>query len=91
MTTILASLALTIYMIVSPARWLKKLMQLTPISLSFKISILALGVAYLLIAWVAENYLLPRLARGVGLAKQAVTKKAKKRKEYKLISERMQI
>lgn len=75
-------------MILSPAHWLRKLMQLTHISSTFKGTILILGCCYLLIAWTAENYVLPSLARWIGQAKLALTKRAKKRKEYKLILER---
>lgn len=63
-------------------------MQLTRISSSFKVTILVLGCCYLLLAWTAENYVLPSLARWVGQAKLALMKKAKNRKQYKLILER---
>lgn len=88
MITILAALTLTVYMVFTPAHWLKKFMQLTKISPSFKITLLVLGVVYLIVAWVSEHYIFPKLARGFGQAKLAVTKNAKKRKEYKVILER---
>lgn len=89
MTTILAALGLTLYMVFVPAHRIKKLMQLTNISSSFKLTLLTLGIIYLVIAWIGENYFFQRLARWLGLAKLAITKKAKKRKEYKVILERM--
>ncbi|KAI1138954.1 hypothetical protein F5Y05DRAFT_383131 [Hypoxylon sp. FL0543] len=89
MTTILTALALTLYMVFVPAHRVKKLMQLTKISSSFKITLLTLGIVYLVIAWIGENYVFQKVARWLGLAKLAVTKKAKKRKEYKIILERM--
>lgn len=89
MTTILAALALVTYMDFAPTRRIKKFMQLTTISPSFKVTLLVLGVIYLILAWIGENYLFQRLARGFGRAKLAITKKAKKRKEYKIILERM--
>ncbi|KAI2623275.1 hypothetical protein GGR54DRAFT_597429 [Hypoxylon sp. NC1633] len=89
MTTILAALALTAYMVFAPAHRITKLMQLTSISPSFKTTLVLLGVVYLVAAWLGEHYVFQRLARGFGLAKLAVTKKAKKRKEYKVILERM--
>lgn len=88
MTTIAAALAISAYMVLTPEHWLRKLMQLTPISSSFKATILVLGCCYLLMAWTAENHILPGLARKVGQAKLALLKKTKKRKEYKVILER---
>ncbi|KAI1075240.1 hypothetical protein F5B20DRAFT_560528 [Whalleya microplaca] len=90
MATIFMALALTMYMVFIPAHSIKKLMQLTNISESFKATLLVLGLAYLLVAWVMEDYVFQRLARGIGLAKRAITKTTKKRKEYKIILERMQ-
>lgn len=88
MTTIAAALAITTYMLLSPAHWLSKLMQLTPISSTFKANVLVLGCCYLFLSWSTESYIFPIFARGVGRAKLALMKKAKKRKEYKLILER---
>lgn len=89
MTTILAALVVVTLMVFSPSHQVKKIMQLTDISYSFKITLLILGVTYLIISWVGENYLFQKLARGFGLAKLAITKESKKRKEYKVIMERM--
>lgn len=90
MGTILVALGLTAWMVMSPGRALMKLMQLTRISSSFKANIVILGLAYLFLAWVGERYLFPRLARAAGNVHFALTKKAKKRKEYKVIAENMQ-
>ena len=87
MTTIAMALAISSYMILSPAHWLKRLMQLTTVSGSFKATLFALGGCYLLVAWISENFVLPNLARAVGRAKLFILNKAKKRKEYKLILE----
>ncbi|KAI0408156.1 hypothetical protein F4802DRAFT_605184 [Xylaria palmicola] len=91
MTTIVLALAIVIYMVFTPAHWLRKLMQLTHISVSFKILLLILGVAFLVLAWIGENYVFQPLARALGNAKYALTRTAKQRKEYKIIYERMQI
>ncbi|KAK7757256.1 hypothetical protein SLS62_000805 [Diatrype stigma] len=88
MATIAAALAISAYMVLSSEPWLMELMQLTPISSTFKGAVLVLGCCYLLIAWTAENHILPGLARKVGQAKLALLKKTKKRKEYKIILER---
>ncbi|KAI0379960.1 hypothetical protein F5Y04DRAFT_282429 [Hypomontagnella monticulosa] len=88
MTTILTALALIIYMVFAPAHWLKKFMQLTDISPSFKVTLLVLAVVYLTAAWIGEHYIFQKIARGFGQARLAVTKQDKKRKEYKVILER---
>ncbi|XXH00267.1 D-3-phosphoglycerate dehydrogenase 2 [Hypoxylon texense] len=89
MITIFATLALNLYMVFIPAHGFRKFMQLTKISSSFKVTLLVLGVTYLILAWVGENLVFQKLAKGLGLAKLAITKQPKKRKEYKLILERM--
>ncbi|KAI1367396.1 hypothetical protein F5Y08DRAFT_298411 [Xylaria arbuscula] len=90
MTTIVLALAIVLYMVFTPAHWLRKLMQLTRISSSFKLTLLVLGIVYLVLAWIGENYIFQPLARAFGKAKQSITKKSKQRKEYKIINERMQ-
>lgn len=89
MATVVAALALNVYMLISPAHWLKKLMQLTHMSLSFKGILMALGVAYFVLAWGSETYVLPSAAKLVGRVRLVLTQKPKKRKEYKVISENM--
>ncbi|KAI0019616.1 hypothetical protein F4780DRAFT_745751 [Xylariomycetidae sp. FL0641] len=89
MFTILTALAITLYMVFAPARGVRKLMQLMRITLSYKLTLLGLGIAYLVLAWIAENYIFTKLARGIGRAKLAILHREKKRKEYKVISERM--
>ncbi|KAI1503516.1 hypothetical protein F5X99DRAFT_425362 [Biscogniauxia marginata] len=92
MTTITVTLVLATYMVISPSRAVEKLMELTATSPSFKLTVVLLGLAYLLLSWAAENYVFPRLARAIGHARLALgVGKPKKRKEYKIIAERMQI
>ncbi|TRX95337.1 hypothetical protein FHL15_003668 [Xylaria flabelliformis] len=90
MTTIVLALAIVTYMVFAPAHWLRKLMQLTRISASFKVTLLVLGVVFLILAWIGENYVFQPLARAIGRTKHSLTKTTKQRKEYKIISERMQ-
>ncbi|KAI0459760.1 hypothetical protein F5B21DRAFT_511042 [Xylaria acuta] len=90
MTTIVLALAIVIYMVFTPAHWLRKLMQLTHISASFKVTLLVLGVIFLILAWIAENYVFQPLARAIGKTKHSLTKTNKQRKEYKIILEGMQ-
>ena len=79
----------SLYMTLGPAHWLEHLMQLTYMSWDFKGLLIGLGVVYLALGFVSEHWIFPRLARLVGQAKLLVTKKAKKRKEYKVIEESM--
>lgn len=78
-------------MVLGPSHWLKHLMQLTSVSWGFKLYIVGLGLAYIGLAWLGENYVFQRLARVIGHAKVAVTKRSKRRKEYKVILERMRL
>ncbi|KAK3945050.1 vacuolar cation-transporting ATPase YPK9 [Diplogelasinospora grovesii] len=89
MTTIGVTLLFTVYMVAGPTHWLKSLMQLTYMSWDFKLLIISLGGLYLALAWIGENYIFQRLARLIGQTKQSLTKQSKKRKEYKVIQERM--
>ncbi|KAI2643480.1 hypothetical protein GGS21DRAFT_496608 [Xylaria nigripes] len=83
MTTIVLALLVVMYMVFAPAHWLRNFMELTKIDASFKVTLLLLGGFYMALAWFGETYVFQRLARAVG------TKK--KRREYKVISEQMQI
>ena len=66
-------------------------MQLTHISGAFKMEILGLGAAFLVVSWVSEHYLFQKAAKAIGWARFAITKEPKKRKEYKVIQERMKL
>ena len=74
-----------------PAHWLKKLMQLTWISLSFKLTILFLAVLYILCAWVFEKQVSQTLVKAFAHIRNAVSRKPKQRKAYKTILEKMRI
>ncbi|EHA57052.1 hypothetical protein MGG_06925 [Pyricularia oryzae 70-15] len=87
--TISITLLATLYMVLQPARPLTDLMELTWMALDFKFYIIVMGFVYLIIAYTAEHYAFQRIARLIGRVNQAVTGQAKKRKEYKMIQERM--
>lgn len=87
--TIVVTLLFSSYMLFDPSEWLSSFMQLTDMSWDFKTFILALGFGYVAVAWTSEHYLLPRLARYLGSLKTRVTRRPKKRKEYKVIFEAM--
>ena len=76
-------------MVAGPSDWLKHVMQLTYISWDFRLLVIALGTGYVALAWIGENYVFQRLARVIGQAKETITQTSKKRKEYKVIQERM--
>lgn len=88
-TTIILSLAATMYMIADPARWLNDLMELSGMSWDYKLFLGLLGIAYFALAWVYEKFLSLRLARLLGAANEWITGRAKGRKQYKLIQENM--
>ncbi|KAL3425620.1 p-type ATPase [Phlyctema vagabunda] len=89
--TIVVTLLFSSYMLFDPSEWLAKFMQLTQMSWDFKVFILVLGLGYVALAWIAENYVLPRLAKYLGMFKQSLTKTPKQRKQYKLILEAMRV
>jgi cation-transporting ATPase 13A2 len=87
--TILASLVITLSMVLVPGHQVKKTMQLTKMALDYKFFLISLGLAYFVLAWGYELYIGMRLARVLGHVKQRLTGKAKKRKAYKIIKESM--
>ncbi|KAJ9662965.1 hypothetical protein H2201_005842 [Coniosporium apollinis] len=90
--TMVVALLISSYLLFDPAPWLYRLMDLTYMSMSFKLFILALGVGGFGVMFVAEKYLFPPLAKFIGKAKVKLTpKRQKKRKEYKVIQEAMRI
>lgn len=89
MATIIVVLLINLYMIEGPAHWLQRLMQLTYVAGDFKLYIITLGIMYLGLAWVGENFVFQRLARLIGRAKESLTKREKVRKQYKVILEQM--
>jgi len=89
--TIVVTFLFSCYMLFDPASQLASFMQLTKMALSFRFFIFILGSGYLLLAWSAEKYLFPRLAKLLGLAMEKISKSPKRRKEYKLIQSKMRL
>lgn len=87
--TIGAALGITLYLVMGPAHWLRKGMQLTWISWDFKLFMVTLGLVYVGVAWVGETFVFQRLARVIGKLQQAATGARKTRKQYKVIREEM--
>ncbi|UKZ70004.1 uncharacterized protein TrAtP1_011007 [Trichoderma atroviride] len=90
-TTIILSLAVTGYMIASPAFWLYDLMQLSQMSWDYKSFLVLLGLGYFALAWIYDKFISLRLARFLGAANEWCTGRAKARKQYKLIKEAMKV
>jgi cation-transporting ATPase 13A3/4/5 len=78
-------------MLFDPAVWLAGFMQLTDMALDFRIFILVLGCGYFCLAWSAEKYFLPRLAKLLGIGKERLGKMSKRRKVYKVIQAKMRM
>lgn len=89
--TIVVALLFSSYMLFDPSPGLASFMQITPMSWDFKTFILVLGMGYIAIAWVSENYVFPRLAKFLGILSTTVTGKPKQRKAYKLVLEQMRL
>ncbi|KJX93603.1 hypothetical protein TI39_contig4286g00001 [Zymoseptoria brevis] len=87
--TMLVALAISAYMLFDPAPWLEDLMELTYLSQSFKLFILALATGGFAVSYIAERQILPTLARVLGKTIQKFSRTPKKRKEYKIILEDM--
>ncbi|KAG5929110.1 hypothetical protein E4U42_007088 [Claviceps africana] len=87
--TVTTALVITVYMICNPAHWLKNLMELSSIENDYKLFLLLLGVLYFFFAWAFDRHLAMPLARGIDYVQQKISRKAKKRKQYKIIREQM--
>jgi cation-transporting ATPase 13A2 len=80
------------YMLFDPAPWLSDLMELTWMSMSFRIFVVVLAVGGFACSYTAERILFPPMAKWIGKMNARLRPAhKKKRKEYKLISEDMRI
>jgi cation-transporting ATPase 13A2 len=89
--TLLVALAISSYMLFDAAPWLYELMELTWMSVGFRVFVLVLGMGSFACSYLAERQIFPRLAGLVGRARVRWTGRAKKRKAYKVILEGMRI
>ena len=79
-------------MLFDPGARLAKIMQLTEMSVDFKIIVLVLALGGLACAWVAERTVFIWLARLLGkLHDRLWPHRPRKRKEYKILSEEMRM
>ena len=90
--TIISLFLFTSYLLLDPAAGLARFMQLTTMSMMFKLSLLALALGGFACAWVAERNLFPWLARFVRtLHSRLWPHSRKRRKQYKLVYDKMLI
>ncbi len=83
----IVTLLVSSYMLLDPAKWLTDVMELTPMSGSFKTFIIGLAAAGFAVSWLGESFVFPRLAKQIARMGKGVWGLDKKRKEYKLILE----
>ena len=79
------------HMLFDPAEWLSNFMDLTYLSLGFKLIILSLAAAGFFVAYVSERRVFPIVAKYVGRLKSTLRPHYhKKRKKYKEILDEME-
>ena len=88
----MAALFISLYMLLDPAKWLMRFMDLTEMSTDFDVLLLALAVAGFAVAYLAERYFFASLAKFIGKVKLKLRPAhPKKRKQYKLIAEEIKM
>jgi cation-transporting ATPase 13A3/4/5 len=85
------TLAISSYILFDPADWLFDLMELTWMSVDFRLFILALAASSFSISYFAEKQLFQPMAAAIGKLRVKLGGEKKKRKEYKIILEGMRI
>lgn len=90
--TMVVAVGISTYLLFDPAPWVYDLMELTWMSASFRIFIVALAVGSFACSYLAERLVFPRLAKWIGTASAKLRPQSqKKRKEYKIVLESMRI
>jgi cation-transporting ATPase 13A2 len=85
--TMITALFISSYLLLDPAEWLYKLLELTYTSTSFKLFMIVLAGCGFLLSFIGEKWVFPKLANVFTVLKTRMTKHQKKRKQYKLILE----
>jgi cation-transporting ATPase 13A3/4/5 len=90
--TIVVAVLFSAYLLLDPVAGLARFMQLTFLSLQFKVFLLALVTGGFLFAWMAERRIFMLVAKAIGsLHDQIWPQRRKKRKQYKLLLEKMRM
>lgn len=72
--------------------WLYGLMQLSPMSTSFKLVLVVIAALHLILGTVGEQQILPVVAKAVGkLQRIIISRSEKMKKKYKVIDETMKV
>ena len=88
--TIVVALLFSAYMLLDPGASLRAFMQLTFLSLQFKIFIIVIAIGGFICAWIGERHAFPWLAKALGRTHDWIwPQRRKTRKEYKVLSEKM--
>ena len=88
--TIVVTLLFSVYMLLDPGAGLAEFMQLTFLSTNFKLFIVVLVTGGFVCAWIGERHIFPGLAKAAGSTHDWIwPQRRKKRKEYKLLLEKM--
>ncbi len=85
--TIVVAFLFSSYLLFDPAQWLYNFMQLTSLSMGFRIFLLSLAIIGFATSWFSEKYLLPYVARMIG--KVLGQRHPKQRKRYKIVLDEM--
>lgn len=85
MVTMVVTLALSTYLLIGPAQWLYKLMNLTEISNPFKLFIFGAAIMVFGISYVAEKQVFPKVSNGIEWIATRVRRTPKQRKKYKTL------
>ena len=90
--TIVAALCFSLYLLLDPAQPLAGFMQLTTMILKFKLFLLVLALGGFAVAWIAERHVSLWIARVIGKLHDLLwPRRRKRRKQYKLLSEKLRI
>lgn len=90
--TIVATSLFSAYMLFDPSAWLVSIMELTTMSVYFKVFLLVLALGGLACAWIAERYVFLWVGCLIGNLHDALwPHRSKKRKGYKVLLESMRM
>lgn len=90
--TIILDLLVAMYMLFRPSEWVRSVMELTWMSDGYRGWALALAFGMFTLSWLAETTIFPRIARVIGHARTRLRPNyQKKRRQYKILLEEMQL
>ena len=92
MVTVVVTSLIVAYMLFDPAPWLVDLMQLTDLSINFRVFCLILALGGFACAWIAERKVFLWVARIIGKVRDTLwPQRKKRRKDYKILLEKMRM